>query len=88
MTPIICKEDRHCPEAEDIARRAVKDVFAILGVDIDKPESVEEFRKDLRFSQGLRKSADRGLAVAVGAVVLALVGALFAGMILKIGGKP
>jgi len=30
---------------QDAADRAVKKVFAILGVDIDKPESIEEFRR-------------------------------------------
>jgi hypothetical protein len=33
----------------------VKKVFAILGVDIDRPESVEEFREDLRFGKRMRK---------------------------------
>ncbi len=33
-----------CPQAEQAADHAVRKVFAILGVDIDKPESVEEFR--------------------------------------------
>ena len=36
------------PTCQDAADRAVKKVFAILGVDVDKPESVEEFREDLR----------------------------------------
>lgn len=39
-----------CPQSIQAADHAVKKVFAILGVDIDKPESVEEFREDLLMS--------------------------------------
>ena len=46
--------------SEDAAEHAVKKVFAILGVDIDHPESVEEFREDLRFGKRMRKIADHG----------------------------
>ena len=51
--------------SEESADRAVKKVFAILGVDINKPESVEEFREDLRFGKKLRKLADHGVFVLV-----------------------
>jgi hypothetical protein len=40
------------PECAEIADRAVRKTFAILGVNIDNPESVEEFRQDLRFGKG------------------------------------
>ena len=43
------------PNCQEAADRAVKKVFAILGVDIDRPESVEEFREDLRFGKRMRK---------------------------------
>jgi hypothetical protein len=52
-----CQDNPNCQEAAD---RAVKKVFAILGVDVDKPESVENFREDLRFGRKLRKAADHG----------------------------
>lgn len=48
------------PECAEIADRAVRKTFAILGVDVDKPESVEEFRQDLRFGKQLRKIASHG----------------------------
>ena len=51
--------------SEESADKAVKKVFAILGVDINKPESVEEFREDLRFGKKLRKLADHGVFVLV-----------------------
>jgi hypothetical protein len=68
------------PECSDIADRAVKKTFAILGVDIDKPESVEEFRQDLRFGKRLRKIADHGTLAFFGAVAVAVVAALWIGI--------
>ena len=71
-----CKNNVDCQDAAD---RAVKKVFAILGVDIDKPESVEEFREDLRFGKKLRRIADHSTlaffaVIAVGAASLIWIG--------------
>jgi len=68
------------PECSEIADRAVKKTFAILGVDIDKPESVEEFRQDLRFGKRLRKIADHGTLAFFAAVAVAIVAALWIGI--------
>jgi len=68
------------PECSEIADRAVKKTFAILGVDIDKPESVEEFRQDLRFGARLRKIADHGTLAFFAAVAVAIVAALWIGI--------
>ena len=70
--------------SEESADRAVKKVFAILGVDINKPESVEEFREDLRFGRKLRKLADHGTLVIVGLLFTGLAWASFEGLISKI----
>lgn len=78
-----CPENPMCQEAAD---RAVKKVFAILGVDIDRPESVEEFREDLRFGKRMRKAADHSMMVFVGAVMIAVGAALWAGIVSKING--
>ena len=55
---------------------AIKKTFAILGVDIDKPESVEAFREDLRFGRKLRRMSDHGsmamVTVLIGGLLLAL----------------
>lgn len=75
-----------CPHAEDAAERAVRKVFAILGVDIDKPESVEEFREDLRFGRRLRRAADHGLIATVGLMVVGLGAVVWAGIVSKING--
>jgi len=60
--------------AAKAAKMAVKNVFAILGIDIEDPRQVEEFRQDLRFGSKLRKAADRSfiMAMAVGFGVLLL----------------
>lgn len=70
-----------CQEAAD---RAVSKVFAILGVDIDKPESVEEFREDLRFGRKLRRASDHGFLAVVGLISVALAATLWAGIVSKV----
>ena len=72
----------HCQEAAD---RAVKKVFAILGVDVDKPESVEEFREDLRFGKKMRKAADHGFLAMIGLFVVGLGAIIWAGVMAKLG---
>lgn len=68
----------------DAAENAVKKVFAILGVDVDKPESVENFREDLRFGKRLRKIADHGMLAFFGVVVVAFAAAAWAGIVANI----
>lgn len=75
--------DSTCQEAAD---RAVKKVFAILGVDIDKPESVEEFREDLRFGKKMRKATDQGMLALMGVIVVALAAATWTGVVSNIKG--
>lgn len=75
-----------CPAARGAAKAAVKEVFALLGVDVESPAEVEDFRKSLRFGETMRKAADKGFIVFVGAVVLLIFGALVAGVKVKIGG--
>jgi hypothetical protein len=70
---------------QDAADRAVKKVFAILGVDIDRPESVEEFREDLRFGKKLRKIADHGTMAFVGVVAVGFASLLWIGIQSKFG---
>lgn len=70
--------------SEDAAEHAVKKVFAILGVDIDRPESVEEFREDLRFGKKMRKVADHGLLAFFGVVAAAFAAAVWAGIVSNI----
>lgn len=78
----------NCDYADHAAQKAVKKTFAILGVDIDRPEQVKEFQESLRFSDRLRKYADKGFMVLAGAVALAMAGALWVGITTKIKGGP
>jgi hypothetical protein len=75
------------PECAEIADRAVRKTFAILGVNIDNPESVEEFRQDLRFGKKLRKLSDHGTMAFFAAVAIAVVGALWIGITQTIKGE-
>lgn len=70
--------------SEDAAEHAVKKVFAILGVDIERPESVEEFREDLRFGKRMRKVADHGTLAFFGVVATAFAAAVWAGIVSNI----
>ncbi len=74
------------PECSEIADKAVKKTFAILGVNIDDPESIEEFRQDLRFGKRLRKIADHGTFAFFAAVAVAIVGALWIGITQSVKG--
>ncbi len=64
-----------------IAKAAVKEVFALLGVDVDDPEKVEEFRKDLRFGGAMRRATDKGISSIVGVAAAMMVTALGMGLV-------
>lgn len=73
--------------SEESADKAVKKVFAILGVDINKPESVEEFREDLRFGRKLRKLADHGTLALTALIFIGIGYAALSGIIVKLNGE-
>ncbi len=72
--------------SNEAAQHAVKKVFAILGVDIDRPESVEEFRADLRFGRRMRKIADHSTLAFAAVVTAAFAAAVWAGIVSKLNG--
>lgn len=75
------KSCHHADQAAEAASdKAVKKVFAILGVDVDVPKDVEAFRADLRFGGQLRKAADKGRLAFVGALVAMMVTAFVMGL--------
>jgi hypothetical protein len=80
-----CKITR-CPQADDSAKRAVREVFALLGVDVDDPQQVEEFRKDLRFGQTMRRASDRGVMAIIALIFTGLAVAAWSGIQIKLGG--
>ena len=82
-------EDRGetCAQSVEAADIAVKKVFAIMGIDIDNPESVAEFQSDLRFGRSLRKARDHGWLVFVAAVVTGACYAIWLGIISGVKGN-
>lgn len=88
---IICTQPaEHCPHVAQAADDAVRKVFAILGVDIDVPKDVEQFRENLRFGASMRRAADKGVAVMFGAIASTLIvaglAALWVGIVSKFKG--
>lgn len=71
--------------ASKAADLAVKEVFAILGVDVTKPDQVAEFQEDLRFGRKLRRIADHGAMAFFGAAFVAMAAALWVGITSKMG---
>lgn len=85
--PENCKlpHEENCPYINEAIESAVKKVFAILGVDIDRPESVEEFREDLRFGKKMRRLADHSTLALFGVIMAGVAAALWAGIANSIG---
>lgn len=84
--PEECQSTNNCPHAAASAELAVKRVFAILGVDIDVPKEVEEFRENLRFGATMRKAVDKGILAVAGAIAVAMLAALWAGVVAQVKG--
>lgn len=76
----------YSPYVKEAADEAVKKVFAILGVDIDVPKEVEEFRENLRFGASMRRAADKGMLTVIGVLVTAMLAVLWAGIVSKVTG--
>ena len=74
----------HCPHVAEAADNAVRKVFAILGVDIDVPKEVEQFRENLRFGASMRRAADKGMLAIIGAIAVGAMAALWAGIVSSI----
>lgn len=81
-----CKEAARCEFAEEAADSAVKKVFAILGVNVDSPESIEKFREDLRFGGRLRKLADHGMLAVIAVLAVGIAATLWAGLVQRVTG--
>ena len=71
----------YCPHVKEAADEAVKKVFAILGVDVDVPKEVEQFRENLRFGASMRRAADKGVLAIIGAIAVGAMAALWAGIV-------
>ena len=74
----------YCPHVKEAADEAVKKVFAIMGVDVDVPKEVEQFRENLRFGASMRRAADNGMLAIIGAIAVGALAALWAGVVSSI----
>ena len=74
----------YCPHVKQAADEAVKNLFAILGVDVDVPKEVEQFRENLRFGASMRRAADKGMLAIIGAIAVGALAALWAGVVSSI----
>jgi hypothetical protein len=85
-----CKDPtgESCPFSDRAAKKAVREVFYIFGVDIDDPAQVKEFQEDLRFSSTLRGMANKGLMATVVVGVTFFLGAMALGLKQKFLGGP
>ena len=83
-----CPSDpsRRCELADAAAETAVRKMFAIVGVDVDEPADVEEFRKSLRFGDDMRRAYSRGVLVVVGLAAAAVWGVVASGLKIHVGG--
>lgn len=79
-------KDLECPKAREVADAAVKQVFAILGVNIDVPSDVAEFQMDLRFGRSMRRATDKGFMAMVVIVAAGIAGAVWLGLVAKVKG--
>lgn len=71
----------YCPHVKEAADEAVKKVFSILGVDVDVPKEVEQFRENLRFGANMRRAADKGMLAIIGAIAVGAIVTLWAGVV-------
>lgn len=65
-----------CPQAIAAADHAVRQVFAIVGVNVDDPEKVENFREELRFGRMVKRVSDRTFTAIVITIVTISIGAI------------
>lgn len=79
------KEQSHA-FASQVAQEAVERTFFIIGVDVNEPKDVEEFRKSLRFADKMRKAADKSFITLVVVITGIVAAALFTGLGITING--
>lgn len=75
-----------CPHMTSAAEVAVKKVFAILGVNVDEPKEVEEFRQNIRFGATMRRASDRVLLAIAGVLAVGVSTLMWSGLLSKFGG--
>lgn len=89
QVPFPGPEKRKCPysgctKPDEAAHKAVKQVFGIMGINVDEPREIERFREGLRFGESLHKMANKSVMTAVVMITSALVIATFIGLAVKL----
>ena len=79
MCPIV-----GCAKPKEAAEYAVKHVFEILGVNVDDPQQVENFRKGLRFGEEMLQMTKKGKVALMFSIISLATAALWYSM----WGKP
>ena len=74
----------NCQKPEEAATRAVKHVFEILGIDVDNPKQVENFRRGLRFGEDMYLYSKRAKL----AVLFSMISLATAAIWYSLWGKP
>ena len=72
--------------AEAAARKAVRDAFLVLGIDVNVKDDVDEFRADLRFGRQIRKLVGHGMLAAVSVAAAAIAVSAWTGIVSAIRG--
>ena len=68
--PERCENKQYC--CITMSDAAVRQVFSTLGIDIENPDAVEQFREDLRFGKKLRKATERGILAIIGVIAASI----------------
>lgn len=66
--------------ADAIAKQVARTIFGLIGVDVDKPESLEEFRANVRFSAVVHQAAKAGVLAVITTVAGLVIGGLWFGV--------
>lgn len=69
-----------------VVRKALRDTFMLIGVDINDPATVDEFRADLRFGRQIRKLVGHGMLAAVSVAAAAIAVSAWTGIVAAIRG--
>ena len=72
--------------AEAAARKAVRDAFLVLGIDVNVKREVDDFRDDLRFGRQIRKLVGHGMLAAVSVAAAAIAVSAWTGIVAAIRG--
>ena len=72
--------------AEAAARKAVRDAFLVLGIDVNVKREVDDFRDDLRFGRQIRKLVGHGMLAAVSVAAAAIAVSAWTGIVDAIKG--